>query len=331
MGDEVVYSKAQRLSRICHFLYRHPQGLSASELARLSGVTRRTIQRDLHDLEDMGIPLWDDEGNPPRYGVIGGYYLPPIHLSLDDALALYLAARLLARYADSFDPHIADALAKLAGMLPESMATHIHATIRTLAAREQDDRFVNVLSVLALGWASQRKVRIQHQASGSENLHEYTLSPYFIEPSAVGNATYVIGYAGFFEGVHTFKIERILKADLLAERFEVPEGFDGPALLGTAWGIMYGEEMVEVELRFAPSATRRIKETRWHPSQRLEDLPDGGCVLRLHIAHPKEMIYWIRGWGPQVEALSPRWLREQMAREAGNVVSIYKGTRYGAV
>jgi len=329
MQDNVALAKAQRLNYICHLLYRHPRGLTVSELGHFCGVAKRTIQRDLRSLDEMNIPLWDDaeeraSGKPPRYGIIEGYYLPPIHLSLDDALALYLAARLLARYADSFDPHITEALSKLAGIMPEAMARHVHMTIQSLATRQRDERFVRVLGVLAVAWATGRVAHIHHRAAGSENVHEYDFCPYFIEPSGTGNATYAIGYASYFEALHTFKVERILKAELTAESFEIPETFDGPSLLSNAWGIMYGGEPEGVVLRFAPSATRRIKETRWHPSQSLEETPDGGCILRLEITHPKEMVYWIRGWGPQVVVMAPDWLRERIAREARETARVYE-------
>ena len=58
----------------------------------------------------------------------------------------------------------------------------------------------------------------------------------------------------------------------------------------------------------------------------LEDLPDGGCILSITVAHPREMTYWIRGWGPQVEVLAPQWLREQMVREAQETVKAYART-----
>jgi predicted DNA-binding transcriptional regulator YafY len=324
MQSDASHSKAQRLSRITHLLYRNPHGLTAQELARLCSVTQRTVQRHLHDLEEMGIPLWDDDAvSPPRYGIIAGYYLPPIHLTLDDALALFLAARLLARYADGYDPHIAQALAKLAGILPEEIARHVHTTIRVLANRPDDERFVCVLGVLALGWATGRKVHIQHQASGSPNIHEYLFCPYFIEPSGVGNATYAIGYSSYFEDLHTFKVERIIAAELSAEHYTVPEDFDGPALLQSAWGIMYGEDLQEIVLRFAPSATRRVQESCWHPSQSIENLPDGGCILRLKVAHPEEMMYWIRGWGAQVEVLVPAWMRAELCEAAQKMMEVY--------
>ncbi len=324
MAKGANLSKAARLHRICHLLYRNPQGLTAQELSRFCNVTKRTVQRDLHDLESEGIPLWDDASRPPRYGIIEGYYLPPIHLTLNDALALFLAARLLARYADSFDPHVPGTLAKLAQIMPQPIADHTHTTIRHLTNRREDASFVHVLETLALGWASSRKVHMRHRAAGSENVHEYTFCPYFIEPSGVGNATYAIGHASYFDDIHTFKVERISHAVLTDENFEPPEDFDGPALLDSAWGIMYGPETTEVVLRFEASATRRIKETRWHPSQELEDIEGGACILRLEVAHPEEMMYWIRGWGPKVEVLKPPWLRQRIRREALETVRRYE-------
>src|SRR5690606_948798 len=128
MPEDAAQIKAQRLSRISYLLYRHPRGLKASELAKLCNVTSRTILRDLRDLEEMGSPLWDGACNPPRYSIIAGYYLPPVHLTLDNALALYLSTRLLARYADNYDPHIVDALSKLSTILPEPIAESVQAT-----------------------------------------------------------------------------------------------------------------------------------------------------------------------------------------------------------
>jgi len=325
MRDSDALHKARRLSLVSYWLYRNPRGLSAAELARLCGVCKRTSQRDLHDLQAIDIPIWDDGASPPRYGIVQGYYLPPVHLTLDDALALYLAARLLAHYADAYDPHIAQALAKLAAILPESIARHIHATIRTLATRAEDRRFVEVLGVLAVSWASGRKARIWHQAAGSVNTHEYLFSPYFIEPSAAGAATYAIGHSSYFEALHTFKVERIQRAELTSAPYEIPTDFDGPALLAGAWGIWFGGDSEEVVLRFCAAATRRVKETRWHPSQSLEDLPDGGCLLRLRVAEPLEMVHWVRGWGPQVEVLEPPEMRAQLAAEAAQTLALYGG------
>ncbi len=322
---EKNYAKAQRLSALTLYLYRNPQGLSAAELARLCGVHKRTIQRDLHDLEEINVPLWDDGGDPPRYGVISGYYLPPIHLDLNDALAIYLSSRLLARHAELYDPHIASALSKLAGILPEPVAAHIHATIRQMASYQQQSQLSEVLRVLATGWATGRVVRMRYQSAGSENVHGYRLKPYFIEACGDYRGTYVIGWADYFDAVYTFRAERILEAELTDETFEPPAEFDGPQLLRSAWGVMFGEECHTVRLRFAPEASRRVRETCWHPTQTIAEEPDGGCLLQVQVAHPEEMLYWIRGWGSLVEVLEPASLRERVAADALATAAKYDG------
>jgi len=319
-------SKAARLQKIVHLLYRNPRGLTTREIARHCRVTMRTAQRDLKDLEEAGIPLW--EGEEGRYGVTEGYYLPPIHFNLEEAGALYLAARLLARYSDEHNPIVVHALAKLAAVLPETIAAHVHHSIDAMAGRRENRVFTRVLETIVLGWATGRKVRIWHQAAGSDNVHEYLFSPYFLEPSSVGYATYAIGYSSWFEDMHTFKVERIQAAQLTEETFDIPESFDGVGLLQNAWGIMYGRpgEEVEVVLRFSPTVARRVEESVWHASQSLEPTDGGGCVLRVRVAHPMEMKPFIRSWGPECEVLSPQWLRQEVADEMRRVVEVYGRT-----
>ena len=321
--DGQIMVKAARLHKIAHLLYRNPRGLSTSELSKHCDITIRTIQRDLQDLDEAGVPIWEDGG---RYGIIKGYYLPPIHFSLEEASALYLATRLLARYSDEHNPIVVQALAKLAGAMPEAIADHIHHTIRSLAYRRENPAFARVFEAIALGWATGRKVRIWHQAATSENIHEYLFSPYFLEPSSVGYATYAIGHSSWFDDIHTFKLERICDVQLTDDTFEVPEDFEGAELLRSAWGVMFGDEATEVVLRFSPAVTRRVQESVWHPSQKLEDCDDGGCILRVWVAHPMETKSFIRGWGQNCEVLSPEWLRGEIAEEIRRAAAMYDQT-----
>lgn len=332
MGEEkeqqVTLKKASRLQKLTHLLYRNPRGLTTQELSRHCGVTMRTIQRDLNDLAEAGVPVWGPDAGG-RHGILEGHYLPPIHFNLQEASALFLAARLLARYSDEHNPTIVQALAKLAGAMPEAVGAHIQHTVAALAYRPDNPTFTRVLEAIVLGWAAGRKVRIWHQASGSEHVHQYLFSPYFLEPSGVGYATYAIGYSDWFEAVYTFKVERIVDAQLTEEPFEVPEGFNGAELLRNAWGVMYGRpgEETEVVLRFGRAVARRVKESVWHPSQRLEECEDGGCVMRVWVAHPLEMKPWIRSWGQDCLVLGPEKLRAEIAGEMRRAAEEYGDVR----
>lgn len=327
-SELVALNKAERLGKIQMLLFRNPRGLSARDMARHCNVTPRQIQKDIESLQNAGVPIYDasDDKGLPRYAILPGYFLPPIHFNWNEATALYVAARLLARYSDDSNPLIIQALAKLAGAMPETIATHVHDSIRSLAFKPKDPAFAHVFEAITHGWAEHKKVKIWHQASDSENVHDYVLSPYFIEPASSGYSTYVIGFSTFFDDIHTFKVERIRQAQVLDEPFDLPEGFDGTELLKNAWGVMYGKKIVEVRLKFIVGVTRRIKECIWHPSQTIEDCDDGGCILSVKINHTLEMLNWIRGWGPQVTVLAPDDLRARVAEEARKTASVYETT-----
>jgi len=328
MPREEPIPRAIRLVHIQNLLYRHPGGLTTAELAKLCGVTVRTIQRDLVALgcPPYNVPVMEIPGHRGYWRLSTDYVplLSALRLTLPEATALFLAARLLLRASDEHNPYVTGALAKLAAVLPEPIASHIQQTLSSASTHRVSETFVRVFEVVTSGWATRRKVRLWHQSAASANVHEYLVSPYFIEPSAPSYAAYVIGYEEvYFRRVRTFKLERIHRAELTEERYTIPGDFDIASFLTSAWGIMGGEEETEVCLRFSPAATRRVKESLWHPSQVIEDCADGGCILRVWISRPLEMISWIRGWGPAVEVLAPPELRDQMAEEAKRTAEVY--------
>ncbi len=313
-----------RLTYLQRLLYRNPQGYRSSELAALCGASQRTVDRDLESLQDepFRLPLVREEGWRWRLMAGHAFTLPPVHLSLQEAAALYLAARLLDRLSDEPNPYVGRALMALAEALPPEVGCQVEQ-VAAPHLGQADSAFARVFEVITLGWASGRKVRIRHQALHGHSAHEYVLSPYLIEPSTVGYSSYVIGHASYFDDVHTFKLERILEAELLDETFAVPDEYRSAAVLASAWGVMYGEESTEVVLRFSPEAVRRVRESRWHASQTLEPCADGGCILRVRVPHPKEMKPWIRGWGPDCEVLAPEGLRREVAEEMRRAAEVY--------
>ncbi|MGQ9683682.1 MAG: helix-turn-helix transcriptional regulator [Anaerolineae bacterium] len=317
-------NRALRLSYLQRLFHCRPRGYRSSELARLCGVDQRTINRDLVDLcsEPFYLPLVQEEGWRWRLMEGSTFTLPPIHLTLQEAAALYLAARLLDRASDEPNPYVGRALLALAQALPPEVGRQVQA-LAMARLGDETSTFARVFSCLTLAWATGRKVRIRHRSLRSEHEREYVVCPYLIEPWGPGNAVYVIGHASHFDAIRTFKMERIQEAVLLEETFAVPADFDAAQLLADAWGVMYGEGTTEVRLRFTREASRRVRESVWHRSQEIAECADGGCELRLRVAHTLELKPWIRSWGPDCEVLEPEELRREVAEEIKRAARVY--------
>ena len=96
-------------------------------------------------------------------------------------------------------------------------------------------------------------------------------------------------------------------------------------MLKHAWGIWARTgEPETVKLRFAPGkASRRLKESIWHPLEKVTELEDGSCLWQAPIAEWREMLPWIRGWGADVDVLEPIELRETLMGETKAMAEQY--------
>jgi proteasome accessory factor B len=314
-------SRAERLHQIEQLLYRTPGGLRATEIAERLGVARRTIYRDLELLTARGVSLWH-QGE--RFGISHDQYLSTVRLNFNEAMTLFIATRLLARYADEYNPHVVSALDKLALALPESVAEHVAQTAKALRRRPSDDRAVAVLEQITRAWAERRVVRLWYRSPRSGQLRQRDLAPYFLEVSGPAYSCYVIGYDAWAKGLRTFKLDRLERAQMLDASYNIPSEFDASAYLADSWGIMRGPGLTEVVLQFSPQVAALVQERIWHPSQIIDELADGGLLLTVRVSDPREMRPWIRSWGADVEILEPGDLRAEMAEQARRMVRQYQ-------
>jgi proteasome accessory factor B len=299
-------------------------GVTPGEIARRTGMSSRTVYRDLNALQnEMQVPLWSGGG---RWGVQPGAFLPAMRLTLQEAMAVFLAARLMTRYVDRFDPSLASAFSKLEEGLPDAMHGHVERTLDEMARRRTDDAYNRRVEDLTRAWAEQRVVRFQYVPAGYDGDREpewREVRPYLLEPSLETHALYLIGFDEGRGALRTFKVERILDLSLTPRRFEAPAEGELAAALRPAWDIIWDQPPTEVVLRFGPSVAGRVREAVWHPSQRVKALPDGALEWRATVAGTVEIRLWILAWGEDVEVLEPAALREDVAASHARAAARY--------
>ena len=240
-GDDRIARKRDRLARllsVVSILYSKggtEAGVAVSEIAQLTGMTTRTVYRDLNALdEELGVPVF--QAGRGHYGIDRKFFLPPLRLSVPEAIVLFLASRLIARWSDQYDAAVVSAFTKLADALPQPIARHVTATMLAVGSHDPNEPFTRSFSAVARGWAEGRVVEIVYDpGTGSEK--RTRVHPYFLEPDAALRSVYLIGYDEPAAAMRTYKVERIQSATLTQDRYEIPPDFDPDAWLANSWGI----------------------------------------------------------------------------------------------
>lgn len=312
-------TKAARQARLQRLFTSQPgRSWGTAELSGELGVTVRTVQRDIAELDSNGrLPLAEEgEGPALRYRLMedGRVDLGTLRLDVREGTALYLAARLLAQQTDEYNMHVMNALDKLVDVMPAHIGAGLRPLLGATAVRQaRGTDLTERFSALVLGWAQRRVVAVRYRSAHAPAAYSCRVHPYLFEPSGIGRTIYVIGQVTPPGAVRTLKLERIEHASLTNEEFATPAGFDGAAMLGRAWGVMSGDdEPVTVRLRFSRFVAERVRETIWHSSQAISGQPDGGCIWEATIGDITEIGPWVRGWGSDCEVLAPSALRNDV-------------------
>ena len=304
-----------RMTRLVSILQAHPDGIRTADLAERVGMSVRTVYRDLRAIdEEIGVPIWADGG---RWGIDQeAAFLPPLKLTQGEAMAVVLAARLMVRYADKYDPDLASAFEKLEQGLPAALAEHVERTLDILSKAPRDERFSANVRLLTKAWAERRVVTIDYEPAlyeGGAAPRRATVRPYLLEPSLQTHALYLLGFDEDRQALRTFKVERIRHASLTPRTFEPPAAAATTTALRPAWDIMADQPQVEIVLRFASHVAARVLEATWHPSQTVAREADGALRWSAVVSGTIEVRLWILSWGDDVEVISPLTLRDDVA------------------
>jgi predicted DNA-binding transcriptional regulator YafY len=133
-------ARAERLLTLLQTLRRHRRPVSGAALAAETGVSLRTLYRDIASLQGQGADIEGEAG--VGYVLRPGFMLPPMMFSQEEIEALVLGSRWVARAAE---PRLAaagaDALAKIAAVLPNEMREEIDsATLLVGPRRSGEDK-----------------------------------------------------------------------------------------------------------------------------------------------------------------------------------------------
>ena len=318
--------KSSRVSRVVQLLTTLQAGKNykARDLAEMLGTSRRTIFRDLKELQAIGVPYHYD-ARTGGYSIDPDFFLPPIDLNLKEALSLLLLVHKSSEQIQSpFKKSVLLAALKIENNLPLEIRRYCHTALQNISSRTTAQAPTNNLDVifaqLQKAISKKRKAAITYHSLFEKKIIDISLCPYHLLYNH--RAWYVIGFSQEHNSLRTFKLNRIRKLELLDKRFIEGEEFDLHEYLGRAWSMIPEGRIYNVKLRFLPKVANNVAEVRWHSTQRVYCELDGCAVVEFRVDGLGEITWWILGYGDQVQVLAPKMLRKKVTEMARNMIKL---------
>jgi proteasome accessory factor B len=310
--------------------------LTIDDLAARTGVTTRTIRRDLEALQEAGFPLFDEVHEGKRYWTLeqrAFRRLDDTGFNLAELSALYFT-RTLAEClsATPFQQDVRNAFDKLAGALTPGMRQFLDRL--PLAIQAKADPGVRAVSRSAAGPAPprpdprvaqlldatlhHRRVQMRYHSFSSNREKAYAVEPQRLVFAQGG--LYLLAFVPEYDELRTFSVDRILGLSVTEDRFE-PQDLAEDAFAHSL-GVHHGTPQL-VEIAFDPQISRYVRDRIWHTSQKIEEQPDGGLVLTLTVSVDWALRSWILGFGALALVRRPAELAALILDEVQRTTSRY--------
>lgn len=315
--------------------------LTIDDLASRTGVSTRTIRRDLEALQSAGFPLFDEVHDGRKYWTLeqrAFRRLDDTGFTLAEMTALYFSRSLVECLAATpFQRDVRSAFDKLAAALTPGMRQLLDRLPLVMqakaepggqpqmedpetpatASKQSAPRSARVARLLD-ATLNHRRLTMRYHSFSSNREKDYTLDPYRLVFAQGG--LYLVAFVPEYRQVRTFSIERIVSLSVTEERFEpidLPEDAFAHSL-----GVNQGTPE-RIEIAFEPRIARYVRERVWHPSQETAERPDGSLTMTLHVCNDWALRSWVLGFGPLARVIAPPELASQILDEIDRTRSQY--------
>ncbi len=277
-------------------------------------VTTKTIQRDLDFMRDrLNLPIaYDPEGGGYRFTQPISSF-PMVELTESELVSVFIGQKALAQYKGTpFEAPLRSAFDKLTSNLTGRLTMAWSDLDALVSFKSFEISPVDLTTFQAVSEAVRKSVELtfEYRKLDASKYEKRSLQPYHL--ACVLDQWYVIGHCLKRKALRTFVLARMTDASLGSATFERPSNFSIEKHLKDSFGIFTTKGSHAVRLRFDAFAGQLVRERIWHPSQKIQELADGGLELTLQLSSLHEIEPWVLSWGEHVKVLGPKAFRNNL-------------------
>lgn len=321
--------KRSRINRVIQILTTLQAGESytVTDLSEMFGTSRRTIFRDLKELQAIGVSYHFDK-KTGSYTLEPGFFLPPADLNLQEAMSLFLLTYKLSNQIQlPFKKAALLAALKIKSNLPMQIRKYCSNALRNISTKtdvqiqaHKNTQFDRIFIQLQEAIEQKRKVNICYYPFFESEAINIKLCPYRLFYNS--QKWHVLGRSSRDKSIRTYELNCIKELKITDESYPGNEDFDVSEYLGRAWSMVPEGQIYHVKLHFLPKVANNVAEIKWHKTQKVTRNVDGSAVVEFRVDGLNEITWWILGYGDQVRVLAPKALRERVLEIAKHMVEL---------
>lgn len=208
-------SRAARLLHLLEVLRKRRSIVTGAELAAATGVSLRTLYRDIDALREQGVTIEGEAGT--GYRVVPGWVLPPLMFDEDELEALLLGIRWVARRTDpALEKSAHSALDKIEAVLPRDLRHVFEQSALLVGPSLKESGVALDLSLVRLAIRERRRVELSYRDAVGQ------ASERVIWPVALGffeSARILAGWCELRSDFRHFRLDRVESWKALPQRY----------------------------------------------------------------------------------------------------------------
>jgi predicted DNA-binding transcriptional regulator YafY len=322
-------SQRQQLERIMRIDARIRAGSypNAARIADELEVSKRVIYQDRNFMVNrLGAPIDFDREHGGWYYTNPTWVFPSMFVTEGELMAFFLSIEVAQRYlGTAFEAPLHAAINRLALSLGNQVQVSLEELREhyTFAAPATPNVNAQLLVEVHRAIQQQLQVRMRYYTASRDDWNERIVNPHHLYN--MRGDWYLFAYDQNRGEMRNFHLGRVEWWEVLKGGFERVPNFSAGEWMSTAFQTERGGDPEDVEIKFDAYQARWIRERRWHETQPpLEELPDGGVVLRFRTGGLDEVKRWVLQFGHHAEVSKPDSIRVMVREEVAKLVSIYQ-------
>jgi proteasome accessory factor B len=291
---------------------------NAVSLAGELEVSTKSIHRDFEFMRDrLELPLEFNHDKKGYYYTSEVTSFPTLQITEGELFALLVAEKALQQYrGTTFERPLVSAFKKMAASLPDTISLNIADWERTISFRTSAEPILNLqtFDTLSRAAAKRQQLKLTYRKPGKRDTESRVVDPYHL--ANINGEWFLFAWCHLRKDIRTFAPARIQAVETTGETFARPEKFSLEKRLRDSFGVQSGQGNFDVVIRFNEFAADYIREKKWHESQQVRELKDGGLELKMKLSSLAEVERWVLGWAGNARVLQPPELAEKVRDSA---------------